>query len=283
MEIEFLGTGGAITIPRPGCFCEMCEQARDRGIPYSRSGPCVFIHGPDVLIDTPEEIKEQLNRSGISHVSACFYSHWHPDHVMGRRLWEMNMDWRNWPPEHRHTDIYLPERVADDFRKFLGSWDHLKFFEDNGLVTVHVVRQGESVTVGNTHVTPFPLAEEFMHAFIFESEGKRVLVAPDELIGWQPEPSLGYFDLAIVPMGIIDVNPLTGEQNIPADHPVLEAEATFEETLDILDGLEAGKVVMTHIEELDNLSFDDLQELEAELGGEGANITFAYDGMRIAV
>ena len=60
MKIEFLGTGGAITTPNPGCNCSVCVQARKEGIPYSRSGPSLFVHGPDVLIDTPEEIKDQL-------------------------------------------------------------------------------------------------------------------------------------------------------------------------------------------------------------------------------
>lgn len=54
MRIEFLGTGGAITTPRPGCACRVCAEARVKGVPYSRTGPSVFIHGPDVLIDTPE-------------------------------------------------------------------------------------------------------------------------------------------------------------------------------------------------------------------------------------
>jgi len=40
--------------------------------------PSIFVHGPNVLIDTPEEIKEQINRSRITEIQAGFYSHWHP-------------------------------------------------------------------------------------------------------------------------------------------------------------------------------------------------------------
>ena len=57
MRVEFLGTGGAVIVPRPLCSCGICVQARERGVPYARSGPSVFVHGPDVLIGTPEEIK----------------------------------------------------------------------------------------------------------------------------------------------------------------------------------------------------------------------------------
>lgn len=118
MQIEFLGTGGAITTPRPGCDCRICAQAREKGLPYARTGPSVFVHGPDVLIDTPEEIKNQLNRSRVTRIGACFYSLWHPDHTMGRRVWEANYDWRHWPPQHRPTPIYLPQQVAEDFIVF---------------------------------------------------------------------------------------------------------------------------------------------------------------------
>ena len=88
MRVEILGSGGAVTIPRPGCRCRVCVEARERGEPYARTGPSVFVHGPDVLIDTPEESKQQLNRSTVTRIGAGLYSHWHPDHTAGRRVWE---------------------------------------------------------------------------------------------------------------------------------------------------------------------------------------------------
>lgn len=283
MKIEFLGTGGAISIPRPGCLCKVCDEARQKGSPYSRNGPSLFVHGPDILIDTPEEIKDQLNRSNITHISACFYSHWHPDHVMGRRVWEMNMDWRNWPPIHKNTDIYLPDRVARDFKEFLGSWEHLDFLQSKGIITIQIIPDGKSVTIQEIEITPVPLAEKFVYAFIFQGHGKRFLIAPDELLGWKPDKSLGRFDLVIVPMGIAAINPLSGETNIPSDHPVLNMEASFEETLNVLDGINTDRIIMTHIEEPDRMSYDDFLELEKILAKQGRNIKFAYDGMIIDI
>ncbi len=83
----------------------------------------MFIHGPDVLIDTPGEIVDQLNRSSVRHIAACFYSHWHPDHTMGRHVFSaINADYRVWPSAPRGTiDVYLPQQVAADARQFLGS------------------------------------------------------------------------------------------------------------------------------------------------------------------
>lgn len=236
------------------------------------------MHGPDVLIDTPEEIKDQLNRSRVKHIAACFYSHWHPDHVMGRRLFEsLSMDFRNWPPRGSCTDVYLPGRVGKDFRRMLGSWDHLKFLEQiYGIVRLIELDEGESVEIGGVRITPFPLAEKYVYAFFFEEDGKRVLIAPDELLGWDPLEWVKGTDLAVLPMGITDLDPLTGERRIPKEHPVLQLESTFDETLEIVGKLGAKRVILTHIEEMSGLTHDDLKELERRLD---SDIAFAFDTM----
>ncbi len=150
MRVEILGSGGAATTPRPGCRCRVCAEAREKGSPYARTGPSVFVHGPDVLFDTPEESKLQLERAGIAEIAACLYSHWHPDHTMGRRVFETrNGDFRGWPPEAKRslvTDVYLPEQVAADFRRMLGGMAHLEFMESRGWIRVHELRDGEVVT-----------------------------------------------------------------------------------------------------------------------------------------
>jgi phosphoribosyl 1,2-cyclic phosphate phosphodiesterase len=138
VRVEILGSGGALPIPRPGCRCRVCAEARAKGVPYARTGPSLFVHGPDLLFDTPEESRLQLDRAGIGRIAACFYSHWHPDHVMGRRVFETrNMDFRTWPrPELEATPVYLPEQVALDARTYLGTRDHLAFLEHIGVVRV---------------------------------------------------------------------------------------------------------------------------------------------------
>ncbi len=283
MRLEFLGTGGAITTPQPGCWCRLCSQARQEGIPHSRSGPSLFVHGPDVLIDTPEEIKDQLNRSTVGRIRAGVYSHWHPDHVMGWRVWEMNADWRGWPPENACTDVYLPEQVGRDFRRMLGSWDHLAYLQDRGLVRLIELSDGESVELDGVRISPFRVAEDYVYAFLFEEADKRVLIAPDELNGWEPPAWVQGVDLAVLPKGLDEFDPFTGERRIPAGHPILKEEATYEETLEILERLGAERVILTHIEEVDGLSHDDLQVLQGRLQAEGRNVAFAYDTLVVDV
>lgn len=283
MKIEFLGTAGALVTPRPGCGCPMCEEAREKGVPYSRSGPSVFVHGPELLIDTPEESAMQLNRARIISVPHAIYSHWHPDHVLGRRVFEMNFDWEHWPPQNQVSDIYLPEQVAADFKERLGSWEHFCYLEEKGVVRIHVLADGESLMLNKTRITPFRLAADYVYAFLLEEDGKRVLIAPDELVGWVPPAFVRGVDLAVIPMGVTEFNPLTGKRHIPAGHPILKVEATFRQTLKMVEQLEADTVVMTHIEEADRLGYDDLCELEERLLREGYNIRFAYDTLVVEV
>jgi phosphoribosyl 1,2-cyclic phosphate phosphodiesterase len=285
VEVEILGSGGATTAPRPDCACRVCAEARaNGGPPHARTGPSTFVHGPNLLFDTPEDARLQLDRAAIGDIAACFYSHWHPDHTMGRRVWETrNGDFRGWPPaakQQRTTDIYLPEQVALDFRRYLGGWAHLEFMAGRGWVCVHELADGETVDVGGVTVRPFRLAEDYVYAFELTAGSRRLLVAPDELNGWTPSPEVRGVDLAVLPMGICELDPFSGERRIHPEHPVLRFEATFEETLAIVDALGAGRVILSHLEEIDELTYDDLLRLERQVG---RNITFAFDGLRAAV
>jgi phosphoribosyl 1,2-cyclic phosphate phosphodiesterase len=286
MRIEFLGTGGAMPPPRPGCTCRVCVEARERGVPYSRGGPSLFVHGPDVLIDTPEEIRDLLVRARIERVAACFLSHWHPDHVMGRRVFEsINGDWRSWPARPRRTDVYLPQQVAADAKRMLATWDHLAFMESQGLVRVSVVPDGQTVEVGGVGIRPFRLAEDYVYAFLFEARGRRVLIAPDELYGWTPPAWLRAtrLELAILPMGLCEFDPLTGTRRMSPDHPLLRSEATFPQTLEIARALDVGRVILTHVEEPDGLGHDDLTRLAELVRADGLPVDFAYDTLVVTV
>jgi phosphoribosyl 1,2-cyclic phosphate phosphodiesterase len=286
LRVEFLGTSGAMPIPRPLCGCAVCEQARARGVPYARNNPSVFVHGPDVLIDTPGEILDQLNRSSVEQIAACFYSHWHPDHTMGRHIFStLNGNFPVWPYRPRRTTpLYLPQQVAADTRTFLGIRDHLTYLEQSErVIEIHELGDGEIVEIGGVRIRPLRLAQDFVYAFLFDDGDRRLLVAMDELDGWEPPDEAKGCDLAVVPKGLADVHPFTGERLIPEEHPALAEEATFAETLAIVETLDAQHVVMTHIEESDGLGHDDLARLAERLQNDGLNLTFAFDTQIVEV
>ncbi|HJQ29543.1 MAG TPA: MBL fold metallo-hydrolase, partial [Rubrobacter sp.] len=229
-------------------------------------------------------VKKRLDRSQVENISACFYSHWHGDHVLGLRVWEaMNGDLRVRPPENRTTDIYVPEQVARDFRNRLGLWDTLSFFERGGLVRAIDLSDGDSVDTGGTTIRPSRLAEDYVYAFEFDEDGKRPSIAPDEVNGWEPPEHLRGADLDVLQGGVFEFDPFTGERRIHEENPVLESESTFEETLGIVDSLGAQRAVLTHVEEVDGLTHDDLKELGRDLSDEGRNVEFAYDTLVVDV
>jgi phosphoribosyl 1,2-cyclic phosphate phosphodiesterase len=284
MKIEILGSGGASATPSPAGTNAYHQKARDLGVPYARTGPSTFIHGPDILIDTPEESRDQLVRAGIRQVAACFYSHWHPDHVMGRRVWEsLNHIGREYPRQHRTTNIYLPEQVATDFRTWLGSWEHLQFLESQGYVQVHELTDGEAVDIVDTRIAPFRLAEDYVYGFLVEDAAHRVLIVADEVKGWMPPADFPSLDLAILPIGMFEFHPITGERLIHEDDPLLEEEATFAHTLEVARSLDARRIVLSHIEALDELDHDLLLVVAERLRGEGVPVEIAWDGMIIEV
>jgi phosphoribosyl 1,2-cyclic phosphate phosphodiesterase len=275
VRVEILGSGGAVTIPRPGCGCRVCVEARERGAPYARTVPSVFVHGPDVLIDTPEESKQQLNRSGVTRIAAGLYSHWHPDHTAGRRVWEArNFDFRSWPPRFETTPVYVPERVWADFESNYGLADQFRFLERQGTVKVELLAEDATVELDGTRLTVLPLDAENAHAFLFEDGRHRVLVAMDETHRWQP-PDLGPLDLAVLPVGVFEHHPFTGERMIPEEFckpPVRKAR--YEMTLELLRRLAPRRAVLSHVEEMDRVSHDELLRLGATDGWEPA-----FDGL----
>ncbi|MFC1959933.1 MBL fold metallo-hydrolase [Chloroflexota bacterium] len=286
MRFEFLGTGGASITPRPGCMCRMCAEARQRGVPYSRNGPGLFVHGPNLLIDTAEDVAHSLNRAAIAQVDGVLWSHWHPDHTAGLRVLEMNIRLWDLPSQHVCTPVYIPAGVGTDFDQY-GINDQLDYLEQKlGVIERNIVAEGSFFELNGMAVVPvhLPVRPDNVYAFILTEGDKRVLVAPDELFGWQPPVTLGHFDLAILPVGVFEFDPFSGERVIPAEHPVLTSEVTFRQTLDMVRQLDADRVIFTHIGEHDRLSYDDLMRLQRQLLTEQpdlGNVMFAFD--RLAV
>jgi phosphoribosyl 1,2-cyclic phosphate phosphodiesterase len=206
---------------------------------------------------------------------------------MGRRVWETrNGDFRTWPREAKRplvTDVYLPEQVAKDFRIWLGGMAHLEFMRDRGWIRIHELEDGQTVEIGGVTVRPFRLSEDYVYAFELSDGDRRLLLAMDELNGWSPPAGVKGTDLAVLPMGICEFDLVTGERLIHAEHPVLRFEATFDETLAIVAELDADRVVLSHVEEMDCISYEELIQVERRLQAEGTNVSFAWDGRTIDV
>ena len=286
LKIEILGSGGAALTPRPFCDCKICTEARAKGGKYARYGPCYFIHDYHLLIDTPEEIALTLNRSHIKRIEHAIYSHWHPDHTGGMRVFEANgINWR-WPHEGHCTQVYLPEIVAQDFKNWLGLDEQLNYLQHREVLNPIRMEADDKIVIEDLTITPYLIDIGYVYAFLFQVDGKNVLIAPDETFGWQPSPDLPELDVLIIPAGLFEFHPLTGDRLIPVEHPVLEHEATFRQTLnEILPHLKAQRTFLMHLEPC-VISYDDALTLNKKLAAEYPHlgeITFAYDQQIIEV
>ncbi|MEZ4611495.1 MAG: hypothetical protein R2838_14875 [Caldilineaceae bacterium] len=102
----------------------------------------------------------------IDHIAAGFYSHWHPDHTAGRRMYETrNWDWRGWPPAHICTPIYLPPQVAVDFTTHLGLAENFAYLQHVGLVDVRL--SDAPIELGGWRIEAHPVAETYVYALLF--------------------------------------------------------------------------------------------------------------------
>lgn len=285
MKLEILGSGGAVTTPKPFCDCAVCQLARNSDAPqHSRFGPSVFVHGPDVLIDTPEEIKLQINRSTITSIAACVFSHWHPDHTMGHRFLEHNIDWLGMPPQHGKTKVIIPKTVATSFENRIGIMQHFEYYLGLGIVDLSVVADDELFELNGYMIRPIKLAIDYVFGYDIRSSSTRILVIMDELKGWEPSEVIAGtpYDLVYLPIGVFDLNPISGERIVAADHPILNDEQALAETIEIMRKLDARSFVLSHIEELDGISYELGNELSTHMSAElGTNVKVAYDTMMV--
>ncbi len=83
LEIVFLGTGAAITLPAFFCTCQTCEEAR-KNPSLRRTRSALALLGEEVtIVDVGPDIEHQLEREGIRSVNNIFITHWHYDHFWG--------------------------------------------------------------------------------------------------------------------------------------------------------------------------------------------------------
>jgi phosphoribosyl 1,2-cyclic phosphate phosphodiesterase len=293
VEVLFLGSSGATMTPRVGCPCRICERARRLGGRDRRSGPSLYLtagggpapHLPGILIDTPEEIHSALLRWDVSRVDAVFYTHWHPDHTAGVRLFEhLNMDWLHprGPRPRRTTPVYLPERVARDFETRHGLMEKLRYLEGRQLIEVREIAAGQVVREAGLELRAYPMANPELWTYEVTGDGRRAVLAVDDTRGYQPEEFLSGADLAVLETGWF-THGGEGESLFPEGVPTPDHEASFEESLQIARRLRARRTVFTHIEEINQRFPEDYQALASTPPLREIHAEFAVDGLRIHV
>lgn len=269
-----------MVIPKPLCQCEVCREARNKGIPYARTGPSSFLHDINLLIDTPAEITSQLNRSHIRRVDYLMLTHLDPDHVEGLRVVEqITLDFRTWHayPE-KQICLLLPEQLGQRLRAIQSQYGPLiDFYQQRGFVRP-MLFHGQ-VEISNVRITAIPVdrGSQIAFVYVFEKSGRRIVYAPCD---FKPFPEhraeVQRPDLLVIQPGIFETG-LKHHFKYPADHISRTTLYTFEQTLELAARIGAKQVLFVHLEEYWNRSHDDYRALESD------TVRFAYDGMQVNV
>jgi phosphoribosyl 1,2-cyclic phosphate phosphodiesterase len=269
-----------MVIPKPLCQCRICREARNKGVPYERTGPSAFLHDINLLIDTPAEIASQLNRSHIRRIDHLMLTHLDPDHVEGLRVVEqITLDFRSWRayPEKR-IRFLLPEQLGERIKEIKSQYGPIiNFYQQSGFIRLALFQR--EMQINNVRITAIPVDRDSQLAFvyIFEKSGRKVVYAPCDC---KPFPryrnEVQRPDLLVIQPGIFEQG-LKHHFKYPADHISRTTLYTFEQTLDLATRIKAKKVLFVHLEEYWNRSYDDYCALESD------SIKFAYDGMQINV
>jgi phosphoribosyl 1,2-cyclic phosphate phosphodiesterase len=289
MEIIVLGSGGFQTIPRPCCQCKVCSEARTKGIPYSRRGPSIFVKDINALFDTPKDIIESTNRENIKKIENIFYTHWHPDHTEGMRIVEeVTAEWSKDLPyilknHKKPIKLFAPKEVLSEIKRIrspVGSY--LDYFEKQDFIKTHLLTFEEGKEFDGITIIPIKLnsnKELTSSSYLFQEQGKNVVYMPCDL-----KPALTYDFLQGVDLWMVGspfMESELGLRRISENHPLRKELFSMSEIINLIKKYDIKKTVITHIEEMWRLSYDDYRRLEEKY--KRYNIVFSYDGLRIKI
>ncbi len=127
-------------------------------------------------------------------------------------------------------------------------------------------------------VRPYTMAQPGLTAYVLEGESRKLVLALDDTKDWKPGTEFLEPNLLVLETGWFERDP-EGRVIVPPGHTIRNEEASFEETLDIIERINPRKAVLTHIEQLWARSCEDYLELEKM--HKSYKLQFVYDGLRI--
>lgn len=282
MELTVLGSGGCSVIPKPLCTCPLCQEARKKGGAYKRTGPSVFLHDANLLIDTPAEISCQLNRSGIKHLDYLMFTHFDPDHVEGFRVVEqIALDYRTWKAYPDKTiKLLLPEILNRRIGRLQSTHGpQINFFQRSGFI--ERIPFQHTIPIGDIKATAVRVNRKdgISFIYVFKKKAKKLVYAPCDIKPFPAEtPEVQKADLLVIQPGLFK-DGLKHDFTYPSNHISKKTLYTFEETLSLAQRIESEKILFVHLEEHWNRSYDDYHALEKKY----ENIHFAYDGLKVSI
>jgi len=289
MKFIILGSGGCQPIPRPCCQCRVCKEARDKGRPYSRLGPALFLMDINALFDTPEEICMELNAFDIKSIDHVFYTHWHPDHTAGKRVFEqLNLDWLKDSVSKlgatKTTPVYANKIIWKELNsigsKFGSFFD---YYKSQSIIQRKTLTK-EPVKIKDIKISTVFIKEKAgdcnVLIYIIEKGNKKVIYAPCDCKPFPKLELLKNADVLIIWSPFFEGKLKDGFVICP-NNPLKKELFSMDEIMKIIEEYKPKQTIITHIEEIWGKSYDDLKKIENKYKKQ--NLKFAYDGMKLKV
>ncbi|MCI0482453.1 MAG: MBL fold metallo-hydrolase [Candidatus Dadabacteria bacterium] len=267
-------------MPRPGCDCRSCRDAREKG--YSRLGPSLYVHDEKILFDTPEDVAVELNNAGIGDVRHIFYTHWHPDHLLGMRVieqictkWSDELAWKIVPK--CRISVRAPGVVMDEIMQRYGVF--FDFWKKMGIAETEVMG-GDGTTLGRLKIDG--LVTKSVHrttthstVYLISEGGKKLVYAPCDIWPFPHDERLNGCDMMILQIG------WWGETMAARAAKGPHYEISLAQIFEILDRYRPKSVVLTHIGDELDATLEELLDMEKKHSK--YNLKIACDGMEISL
>ena len=163
------------------------EEARAKGKPFARNGCALFIEDIHLLVDTPEDIVESLNYHRINEIEHALYSHWHPDHTRGMRVFEqIKTDWAQASigiKNDKPVKVFALPQVCEDIGNIHNKFGSCLNYYQNQWNVISLIPVESTIIIGDMQITFVPAVhyEECATVFVFEQEKSKVIYAPCDI------------------------------------------------------------------------------------------------------
>ena len=158
-------------IPIPTCFCDVCKAVRREKGKYM-TWPSLYIDNW-ILIDTPQAIRDQLNRENVSKVTDVFFTHWHPDHTNWISVFEDIFYSKN----KCKIKVYLPTNMVDDFKNHV---QDLFYYEKQWFIEIKYIQDRKPININDVTITPLDMyrPDRVRYNYLLGANNKKILYAP---------------------------------------------------------------------------------------------------------
>ncbi len=287
--MQFLGTGAAELVPNPFCECALCQKVRRGGDARDRRRRSALLLDARNLIDFGPDVPGLCGEFGVSLTTLrnVFLTHLHADHAALSSFEELLMSCTEPPQLH----VYLSPEAYDSLLRFRDELNALPFrvhdhaFEDYERYA-HPMRfePFRDYDIDGMRVSAVYGAHDAMLEgerslnYLFEKDGRRFFYALDT--GYPTEAAYEYLrgrrlDWLVIDMTFGDLAISETSGHMSFDH--------FEKVLGRLvrcGAIDArSRIVFTHIGM--ECGMTHLELCEAARARFGAQVTIAYDGMRL--